>query len=1055
MKLLKSLPTSAVALLLVMGLLMPVLFLLFRGTEMAPLVAGLYIALAVIAGLGVLFFERGKKSKAKGFAEEVASNAASAEGIKDPNKIAQMDHMRKEFQRGIDIYKKHGKDLYSLPWYVVVGESESGKTEMLRRSEIGFPDKLQDRWQGSGGTLSMHWWFTSKAVILDTAGRLFVSEGAEGGQNQWVSFLQMLKKNRPDCPINGLILVIPSNRLLTHPNPDIESIRGAELDRNAGQIAKQMESLQAELGVRFPVYILITKMDKLNGFREFFGKLDKPEDRYQILGWSNPAPLGSAFEPQSVAEYMRSVADRLSRRMMSELRGVEPENPAGLRIDEVDSLYAFPTAFESMTDKLTRYLRHIFTTDEWSAKPPFLRGIYFTSALQQGRVLDEALAAAMGVPLERMDSTQEDDGLSLAKNRTYFVRDLFLDKIFSEKGLVTTAGKIKSSISGWRLWMPAAIILMLVVFGALGLMADNSCPEVGHWKSIWDSGEAGARIRPLVTWDEQDRVLQPDVGDPERNAAKTLSTLSALGGVVGAPPKFRWIFAPARWFDKNLSQGRPELYSKLVAESLAGLEDTLIRRYDSDTDRKARWTAEDWQAIHAIIILRTRGAADWKRDSGKTGLGTEALLRALFETAKLDPALASPMGDSINHAHHLPAGNFAAALDDERKRLAALCKRDTKDLLQRLLPNTELKSQELRHEALNQLVKGISKAESPSELSLPSALALPPGSPSGNAGSSLPPKDPSFDPSKELANTPAKLADVIRAYASKFDYESKPVELSPAAKALSENRDLLDQVTLTVDILAGKAPLREGQNMDIFKREPKKILEAAKADDKSEATGTLEKLADLKQIWFDKTFIPEHLPGFLCQPIVSNADKPGTEANLFALWRILELGKFMAVKSDKLDRLHSSFNLFFDTDKLAKGDGIAASRRTWNASDITKIQKDPTGQKNLFIFVIRSEGLENEAKWDHVEGNAKPEQEIYPGGRTEFAAFQTTPKPGWGRNDAAAYQTMGPWEILDGITEDRTDGTWTSKTKAGHVYGISIKDTRMSKLASRPKKEEF
>ena len=243
MNIFSKLSGSMTGLLVVMGVLAP-LFILGAVTNphMAAIFGILYIAIGAIAGLGVFLFERSNQSKAKDFAKSVETNASSAEGLKDPQRIAQMDHMRKEFQRGIDIYKKHGKDLYSLPWYVVVGESESGKTEMLRRSEIGFPDKLQDRWQGSGGTLSMHWWFSNKAVILDTAGRLFVAEGAETGQNQWINFLQMLKRNRPDCPINGLILVIPANRLLTHPDPELEAASLAKLDENAGQIAKQMET---------------------------------------------------------------------------------------------------------------------------------------------------------------------------------------------------------------------------------------------------------------------------------------------------------------------------------------------------------------------------------------------------------------------------------------------------------------------------------------------------------------------------------------------------------------------------------------------------------------------------------------------------------------------------------------------------------------------------------------------------------------------------------------------------------------------------------------------
>ena len=721
MKIFSKLSGSMTGLLVVMGVLAP-LFMLgaINNPQMTGVFSIVYISIGAIAGLGVFLFERSNQSKAKDFAKSVETNASSAEGLKDPQRIAQMDHMRKEFQRGIDIYKKHGKDLYSLPWYVVVGESESGKTEMLRRSEIGFPDKLQDRWQGSGGTLSMHWWFSNKAVILDTAGRLFVAEGAETGQNQWINFLQMLKRNRPDCPINGLILVIPANRLLTHPDPDLEATSMAKLDENAGQIAKQMETLQNELGVRFPVYILITKMDKMNGFREFFGKIDKPEDRYQMMGWSNPAPLGEPFEPLSVAEYIHSVADRLKRRMMSELRNVEPAENNGLRINEVDGLFAFPAAFESLSNKLTRYLRHIFTTDEWSAKPPFLRGIYFTSALQQGKVLDEALAAAMGVPFDQMDSSRQDDGLSLSKNRTYFVRDLFLDKIFSEKGLVTTSGKIQSKISGWKLWVPALCVVMLALFGLLGWLAMKEGNEAKLWNTLWYSGNGSekSRIRQLVTYDNPQLVPAK-----AKETHELLDTLNELGPLVKSPPEFGWVFAPAQWCERDLDKNRQPRYVAAVAEVLTTVDNAIIDKLTElqRSDNAHDWSKGECEALHALAILHNVTLWDAKKmtvslpalkGEEQSAWPLAKLLAAVFHYAKIEnnkkseATFAATFEKCIGHALTLPhsafAQQFRARPDDDAK---------LKDLIRKITPPSKLVEQQKFTNDLNEFYNSFTKTK--------------------------------------------------------------------------------------------------------------------------------------------------------------------------------------------------------------------------------------------------------------------------------------------------------------------------------------------------------
>ena len=68
--------------------------------------------------------------------------------------------------------------------------------------------------QGVGGTINMHWWFTNHAVILDTAGKMLFQEAQPGSTTEWIEFLGLLKKHRANCPINGMLLVIPADSLL-------------------------------------------------------------------------------------------------------------------------------------------------------------------------------------------------------------------------------------------------------------------------------------------------------------------------------------------------------------------------------------------------------------------------------------------------------------------------------------------------------------------------------------------------------------------------------------------------------------------------------------------------------------------------------------------------------------------------------------------------------------------------------------------------------------------------------------------------------------------------
>src|SRR6201999_178638 len=122
--------------------------------------------------------------------------------------------IRDEFYEGLKTFLTRAKNPESKPWYVVVGESSSGKTQAILNSQIRFIQKSSVG--GLGGTMGMKWWFTQDAVILDTAGRLMLPPGQNQSSLAWREFLQILKKERHNCPINGLFLMISAQSLLEY-----------------------------------------------------------------------------------------------------------------------------------------------------------------------------------------------------------------------------------------------------------------------------------------------------------------------------------------------------------------------------------------------------------------------------------------------------------------------------------------------------------------------------------------------------------------------------------------------------------------------------------------------------------------------------------------------------------------------------------------------------------------------------------------------------------------------------------------------------------------------
>jgi type VI secretion system protein ImpL len=73
--------------------------------------------------------------------------------------------------------KRFGNPLHVLPWYMVVGESGAGKTTAITRSRLASVVKNVSQADPIIQTSNFEWWFFSKAIVIDTAGR-YVSPSA-------------------------------------------------------------------------------------------------------------------------------------------------------------------------------------------------------------------------------------------------------------------------------------------------------------------------------------------------------------------------------------------------------------------------------------------------------------------------------------------------------------------------------------------------------------------------------------------------------------------------------------------------------------------------------------------------------------------------------------------------------------------------------------------------------------------------------------------------------------------------------------------------------------
>ncbi len=526
---------------------------LLTGTSIVGAVAMIDPKLAVIVAIGfavliaaiALFFmlrSWGRKRKAKSMANELSMHSSAAPaGVNDAAKRARLDDMRRTFGEGLTKFGD-AENIYKFPWYLIVGEPGSGKTEAIRHCNVGFPPGLQNELQGVGGTINMNWWFTNQAVFLDTAGRLMFEEVRPGENNEWREFLQLLVRNRPNCPVNGLLLIIPTDALIKDSD--------AKLNEKAGKIAAQFELIQRTLDIRFPVFVMVTKCDMMSGFREFFDDFADAASVNQMLGWSNPDDRDSPFQPDRVTDHLATVVQRIKKRRLSLLRDPVPSKGEERRTDEVDALYSLPQSIQLIAPRLRQYLEKIFVAGPWSPKPLFLRGIYFTSSMREGAALDQELAQALGLSADQLSEAKVWE-----KERAYFLRDIFTEKVFRERGLVTRATNTKKMLRkrGLLLW-GTATVLALTFVGFTVYAYQQFSESIKRHSDLWSTAKStddwkANNWKPVVQGDKAtDTVLkfrgtEPPITVGDRRMP-LLQYHDELRDVASKPVETAWVYRP-------------------------------------------------------------------------------------------------------------------------------------------------------------------------------------------------------------------------------------------------------------------------------------------------------------------------------------------------------------------------------------------------------------------------------------------------------------------------------------------------------------------------------
>ena len=487
--------------------------------------------------------------------------------------------LAEKMTEALAVLKKSGgaASLYDLPWYVIIGPPGAGKTTALANSGLDFPLAQKQAVSGFGGTRNMDFWFAEDAVLIDTAGRYTTQDSDRSADKaSWDAFLDLLKRTRPNRPINGVILSFSIE--------DMMKDDAATLQAHAETVRARLAELHEQLKIDFPVYVMFTKADLIAGFREYFASFSLNR-RKLVWGVTFQTPDRKAITHEAVpAEF-----DRLVSRLSDEIIDRLSEEPDGVaRI----AIFGLPGQMALLKDNVGAFLRRVFEPTRYKTNA-ILRGFYFTSGTQEGTPIDQVLGA-----INEPGTGGFAAGFMSGRGKSFFIHDLLRGVIFPEQGWVSHDRKA----------VRRAFVLRTTALSAIAVLTLGAAAAVGvsYWKNLRLVRTAEAATE---SWrrDARPELTRDVIDDPDLTPV-----LPLLNEIANMPAGYGDSEQPDIW--EGFGLGQRDRLNRVATDTYAGALERMMRpRMILDLERRmpdiirSGEMPEIYRALKVYLLLGKQG----------------------------------------------------------------------------------------------------------------------------------------------------------------------------------------------------------------------------------------------------------------------------------------------------------------------------------------------------------------------------------------------------------------------------------------------------------------
>ncbi|AYC34909.1 type VI secretion system membrane subunit TssM [Pseudomonas cavernae] len=306
-------------------------------------------------------------------------------------------------------------------------------------ARIGLSADSRPTWPRTRrGVVRLHppWW-------IDTAGRYLTQPEPQVDGRAWASLLGLLRQSRAR-PLNGVLVNIPIEQLKNGNERELETL--------SRQTRQRLQEIHQRLGADLPVYLVLSKADKLLGFDESFDQLSR-EESDQVLGASFRKEQ-DATDARVVRQELEELLRRLNSQVILRIHQERDPQRRGRILD-------FPHQLGQIGEHLGLLIELAFAGNRYQ-RASQLRGFYLTSAPQLAATLDPLTAGIgdrIGLPRNVLPTFRS--------GRARFINQLLGRVIFPEAELAGLDQREVRRIDWGQHAMYATALAMLALFGVL------------------------------------------------------------------------------------------------------------------------------------------------------------------------------------------------------------------------------------------------------------------------------------------------------------------------------------------------------------------------------------------------------------------------------------------------------------------------------------------------------------------------------------------------------------------------------------------------------------